>query len=203
MTPLSGSVAPGAEITLEIAFASAGLAVGEYEAEIAIQTNDPFAPVLTVPVTFSVLERPGRLGRPAHLSEPGAGHGHGPAPGPPPTATRRPRCSTPRAAWFATIFDGPLEDGYPTLAWDASGVPAGPLRRPRPDADRPPRSERSSSRADLGGRAPRRAASRRGRVSSRLRATTRAARTAPATPSVRTPWSVSPKTIHPTPNRAA
>jgi len=52
--PLSGMLAPDACETVTVTFDSAGLAVGEYYGSLKIESNDPFMPIITVPIHLSV-----------------------------------------------------------------------------------------------------------------------------------------------------
>lgn len=57
--PDSGTTAPDGSTEVTVAFDSAGLATGDYTAELCVESNDPVAPVVTVPVTLTVSEEPG------------------------------------------------------------------------------------------------------------------------------------------------
>ena len=56
--PTTGTVSPDGEQAVTVSLDSTGLAVGEYTADLCIESNDPQAPVTTVPVTLSVVEEP-------------------------------------------------------------------------------------------------------------------------------------------------
>ncbi len=124
VSPMSGAVASGSEIDLAVSFASSGLTVGTYETAFRIQTNDPFASVVDVPVSFTVRARPRALViRPIY-----------PNPGRrvvtiplevPVEMDARVEVFDARGRLVATLLDGRLADGYPSLSWDASAAPAG------------------------------------------------------------------------------
>ena len=124
VSPTVGVVGPGAEVALTVSFASGELAVGEYDATFQIRTNDPFRPVVKVPVSFTVRARPDALSiRPIY---PNPGRGDITIPLEVPTeGDARAEVFDTRGRLVATLHDGPLADGYPTLSWDASAVPSG------------------------------------------------------------------------------
>ncbi len=53
--PTSGTTAPGGATEVTVTFDSAGLTAGTYEAVLCVDSNDPDTPVVTVPVTLTVL----------------------------------------------------------------------------------------------------------------------------------------------------
>ncbi len=57
-SPLSGTVAPSASVGIEVLFDAAGLAAGDYQTTLEVRSNDPLAPVVSVPVTLTVLCEP-------------------------------------------------------------------------------------------------------------------------------------------------
>ncbi len=56
ITPVQGTVTPGAQNSHTVNFNSAGLSLGDYSANIVISSNDPDTPTFTVPVSMSVVE---------------------------------------------------------------------------------------------------------------------------------------------------
>lgn len=124
VVPLSGTVAPGAERALTVSFSSSSVPVGVYQATIEVQTNDPFRPVLEVPVAFTVRERPGALAVQPIYPNPGRGTVTVPL-AVPADSDARAEVFDVRGRLVATLYDGPIADGYPTLTWDASAAPAG------------------------------------------------------------------------------
>ena len=55
----SGIVAPGASREIVLTYDAADLAVGDYDAEIVVASNDPASPAITLPVALTVsLDRP-------------------------------------------------------------------------------------------------------------------------------------------------
>lgn len=124
VVPLSGTVPPGGEASLTVSFSSAELAVDEYQAFLPITTNDPFAPFLEVPVSVTVQARPARLAVRSIFPNPGRGRVTIPL-DVPAEAPATVQVFDARGRLMATVFDGTLADGYPTLEWDASRAPAG------------------------------------------------------------------------------
>jgi hypothetical protein len=56
VAPTAGSTAPGGSSEVTVTFDSTGLAPGEYEALLCVDSNDPVNPRVVVPVTLTVLE---------------------------------------------------------------------------------------------------------------------------------------------------
>nr|WP_306271337.1 choice-of-anchor J domain-containing protein [Ornithinimicrobium sp. HY1793] len=56
--PTTGTITPGDELAVTVGLDSTGLAVGDHTADLCIESNDPDAPVTTVPVTLSVTDAP-------------------------------------------------------------------------------------------------------------------------------------------------
>jgi hypothetical protein len=54
VSPASGTLEVGQRETVSVAFDTNRLNIGDYAAEIYVRTNDPLAPVATIPVTLSV-----------------------------------------------------------------------------------------------------------------------------------------------------
>jgi hypothetical protein len=65
--PVTGTVAPGGSTVLTVTLDAAGLISGTYAAEIAIQSNDPLTPTLTVPVSLTVIGAPALSVSPVQL----------------------------------------------------------------------------------------------------------------------------------------
>ncbi|HYE05787.1 MAG TPA: S8 family serine peptidase [Planctomycetota bacterium] len=61
-TPGSGTIAPGATTTMRVTASAAGLAPGEYHADIAVSSNDLGEPTIIVPVDLTVSEPGPALG---------------------------------------------------------------------------------------------------------------------------------------------
>lgn len=57
-TPASGSVAPGANGVVSVTANAAGLALGDYSANLCLSSNDPQHPLLAVPVVMTVSDVP-------------------------------------------------------------------------------------------------------------------------------------------------
>ena len=55
-TPISGTIPPGSSETIEVTFDATGLTPDVYTANINIASNDPDEPLVTVPVTLTVIE---------------------------------------------------------------------------------------------------------------------------------------------------
>jgi PKD repeat protein len=55
-TPTSGSVLPGECTTVDVTFDSTGVAPGDYNAGLLIESNDADDPEITIPVTMTVLQ---------------------------------------------------------------------------------------------------------------------------------------------------
>ena len=55
-TPISGSVDPGESASIAVTFDSTGLQQGTYTGGIKLESNDPSAPITTMPVTLTVTE---------------------------------------------------------------------------------------------------------------------------------------------------
>lgn len=53
--PLTGVIAPGASLEIEVAFDATGLSADIYSAQILINSNDPATPQVVVPVTLEVM----------------------------------------------------------------------------------------------------------------------------------------------------
>jgi subtilisin family serine protease len=58
VSPAAGSTAPGGSSDVTVSFDSTGLAPGEYEAQLCVDSNDPVNPRVVVPVTLTVLDAP-------------------------------------------------------------------------------------------------------------------------------------------------
>lgn len=58
LNPGSGVVAPGGNTVVQATFNTANLAPGSYNAAVTLNTNDPQAPLVTIPVTLTVLPAP-------------------------------------------------------------------------------------------------------------------------------------------------
>lgn len=56
LTPVEGTVAPGDCMDLEVAMDPSGMDLGEYEGWITVASNDPYNPLVTVPVRMIVAE---------------------------------------------------------------------------------------------------------------------------------------------------
>jgi hypothetical protein len=56
VSPTAGSTAPGDSGDVTVSFDSTGLAPGDYEAQLCVDSNDPVNPRVVVPVTLTVLE---------------------------------------------------------------------------------------------------------------------------------------------------
>ncbi len=54
-TPISGTLAAGGCATVTVTFDSTGMAPGDYYADLQIDSNDPDEPLVTIPVTLTVL----------------------------------------------------------------------------------------------------------------------------------------------------
>jgi uncharacterized repeat protein (TIGR01451 family) len=54
-TPYNGTIDPGLFTLVDVGFDSTGMATGEYTADLCIASNDPDEPVVTVPVTMTVV----------------------------------------------------------------------------------------------------------------------------------------------------
>ncbi len=57
VSPAGASVAGDSDEALDVVFDATGLALGEYQATLALVTNDPAAPLRYLPVTLTVIER--------------------------------------------------------------------------------------------------------------------------------------------------
>ncbi|MBN1954696.1 MAG: S8 family serine peptidase [Anaerolineae bacterium] len=53
-SPVSGTVAPSDSLAIDVTFDAASLAPGAYSTTLEVQSNDPFQPVVGVPVTLTV-----------------------------------------------------------------------------------------------------------------------------------------------------
>jgi len=56
LTPDQGTVSPGGVGQVQVDFDTTSLSLGTYEAEILVNSNDPFVPSQTIPVTMHVIE---------------------------------------------------------------------------------------------------------------------------------------------------
>jgi hypothetical protein len=54
VSPGTGSTPAGGSSPVEVTFDSTGLAAGEYTGELCVLSDDPVAPVVTVPLTLTV-----------------------------------------------------------------------------------------------------------------------------------------------------
>ncbi len=65
--PISGITAPGQTSLVEATFNSTGLSTGVYTGTLCVDSNDPVTPLVTVPLTMTVVPVPARL-QVAHLA---------------------------------------------------------------------------------------------------------------------------------------
>ena len=54
-SPISGTVAPGDCVTVDVTFDSAGLIPGAYSADLLIISNDPYNPQVSIPVSMTIV----------------------------------------------------------------------------------------------------------------------------------------------------
>jgi hypothetical protein len=55
--PISGTVLSNSSVPIQVTFDATGMELGEHTAEIAVLSNDPVTPWVSVPVTMTVVER--------------------------------------------------------------------------------------------------------------------------------------------------
>lgn len=130
VTPAEGTVGAGETTTLVVTLDAQGLAVGTYEAEVRLATNDPAQPVATVPVTLTVtVGTAGEDAAPTRLAL--ASAGLNPTRGPVALRVDLPSTSAVRLDLFdvagrhlASLLDGPLGGGRHVVHVE-SGLPAG------------------------------------------------------------------------------
>jgi hypothetical protein len=129
--PESGDIAPGDDITLTVHVDASDLEEGEYLFELQIDTNDPAAPRLIVPVTVEIVtvssegeSAPLAFGLEQNYPNPFGGQ----------TVITYTLAETSpvridvydvAGRRVATLVDGPREAGRHTATWDASGLAAG------------------------------------------------------------------------------
>ncbi|HBX69929.1 MAG TPA: hypothetical protein DEH25_11285, partial [Chloroflexi bacterium] len=58
VAPLSGTLTPGANESLDVIFDSTGLTTGEYTGTLCLDSNDPVTPQVQVPLTMTVCTQP-------------------------------------------------------------------------------------------------------------------------------------------------
>ena len=125
VSPASGVVPPRGEVTLTFSLAAAGLAPDRYARPVVIGTNDPVGGAAVVTVDLQVLARPTALAVLPVYPNPT----RGPVTVPlalPASAAVWAEVYDARGRRVAVVADGAeREGGYPEIAWDAGGVPAG------------------------------------------------------------------------------
>ena len=125
VAPASGVVPPRGEATLTFTLAAASLGPDRYAEPVVIRTDDPIHGDAVVALALQVLARPSSLAVLPVYPNPT----RGPVTVPlalPATAPVWAEVYDARGRQLAVVADGAeREAGYPELAWDAGGVPAG------------------------------------------------------------------------------
>jgi hypothetical protein len=120
VTPSTGTVPAGGEVTLAVGLSAADVPVGRTDGVLAVRTNDPLQPRVEIPVRLDVQARPEALAVGPPFPNPGRGRVVFPLELPV-EAEVTAEVFDVRGRRVAVLADGAtLAAGYPALTWDAS-----------------------------------------------------------------------------------